>query len=1007
MTATVPKQTGTVQGRARTPGAIGTLVTLSVPFLLVLQGARVPGSVELADYLPLHTFFETFAIAVATLIFAIGWHSRNDDTPPALLVLSTCFLGVALLDFGHLLSFAGMPDFVTPAGPEKAIAFWLGARLMAALALLTAAVLPWKVGAANPAALRYPLVGGVLLSSAAIFWAVLWHPDLLPRTYVDGKGLTPLKVAAEYLLVLLYVGAAVIFHRRRRAARMLDVRRMVIAAIAIAISELCFTLYLNVHDLANMAGHVYKVIGYWYLYRAVFVTAVHHPYDALHQSERDLWREKEQARVTLLSIGDGLIVTDTAGRVSLMNPVAERLTGWTLGEAAGRPVTEVFDIENAETGRRVPVPVEQVLKNGDMVGLANHTVLVACDGTRSHIADMASPIRDRDGTLHGVVMVFQDVTETYASREALKDSLSLNTGILESAACGIIATTLDGVVRVFNREAERIFGYPAAEMIGSADLPRLYDPDELRAHADGLSIELDRPVKADFAALVAHTRCSGRPERGEWTGVRRNGARISISTVTSVLRDSGGAVRGYLTVVIDVTERKQAERQIENLAFYDPLTNLPNRRLLMEHLDVHLRAARLGARCGALMFLDLDDFKGLNDARGHMVGDMLLRELAARLNATLRKGDLVCRLSGDEFVILLPDIGTTLEEATAIASRVAEKLRLAVAQPFQLDCCEHSIFASIGLTVFPKTPDESVEDLLKQADTAMYAAKDGGRNTIRDYDPAMLIEAQARLLLLQDLRKAVDAGDFTLFLQPQTSADGTLVAAEALIRWQHPQRGFVAPGAFIAEAEESGLILPIGDWVLMEACHVLRRLADAGSDCHLSVNISPRQFRQPNFCAGVIAALRATRTDPRRLTLEITEGIAVGDCADTAAKMSELAALGISFSLDDFGTGFSSLSYLKRLPVREIKIDRSFVQDVDSNSHNAVLVETMLSIASRLGLKVVAEGVETAAERDFLEDRGCAVFQGYYFDRPMPVEDFITKYMKKPEIIEMEEPAHA
>lgn len=1004
MTSTGPAKTGALQGRTKPPGAIATLIILSIPFLLVLQAARLPGSMEIAHYLPLHTFFETFAIAVAALIFAIGWHSHTAETPPALLALSTGFLGVALLDFGHLLSYAGMPDFVTPSGPEKAIAFWLGARLMAAIALLMAATLPWRPGSA---ALRYPLIVGVLLATAALFVAILWYPDLLPRTYLPDQGLTPLKVTAEYALVLLYAGAALIFHRRRRETRTLDVHRLVIAAVAIAISEMCFTLYLSVYDLANVAGHIYKVIGYWYLYRAVFVTAVHHPYDALHSSQRDLWREKEQARVTLLSIGDGLIATDTAGHVALMNPVAERLTGWTVAEAVGRPVAEVFDIENAETGQRVPVPVQQVLENGQMVGLANHTVLVTRDGSRSHIADMASPIRDHDGALHGVVMVFQDVTETYASREALKDSLSLNTGILESAACGIIATTLDGVVRVFNREAERIFGYPSEEIVGSTDLPRLYDQDELRAHADILSTELGRPVRAGFDALVARTRDCGQPEPGEWTGLRRDGARISVSTLTSMLRDSGGSVRGYLTVVMDVTERKRTERQIEKLAYYDPLTDLPNRRLLLEYLDGHLRAARQTGRYGALMFLDLDDFKGLNDARGHIVGDMLLRELAARLNATLRKGDLVSRLSGDEFVILLPDLGATADEVAEIARRVAEKLRLAVAQPFQLDRCEHCIFASIGLTVFPKSPDESVEDLLKQADTAMYAAKDGGRNTIRDYDPTMLVDAQARLLLQQDLRKAVDAGEFTLFLQPQTRADGTLVAAEALIRWQHPQRGFVAPGAFIAVAEESGLILPLGDWILLEACHVLRRLADAGSDCHLSVNISPRQFRQQTFCAGVIAALRATRTDPRRLTLEITEGIAVSDCADTVAKMSELAAFGIAFSLDDFGTGFSSLSYLKQLPVGEIKIDRSFVQDVDRNSHNAVLVETMLSIASRLGLKAVAEGVETAAERDFLEDRGCTIFQGYYFDRPMPVEDFIRKYVTKSELTAMEEPAHA
>ncbi|MDR6773839.1 MASE3 domain-containing protein [Azospirillum sp. BE72] len=1004
MTGTSVAQTAADRIRCKPPGTIATILTLAVPFLLVLEATWQTGPVDLAHYLPLHTFFEIFAIAVAALVFAIGWHSHTDEMPPALLALSTGFLGVALLDFGHLMSYAGMPDFVTASGPEKAIAFWLAARGMAAAALLLAAALPWRPGSA---ALRYPLIGAVLAISAAAFWVVLWHPGLLPRTFIAGEGLTPFKIAVEYGLVLLYAGAALVFHRRRREARTLDVHRMVIAAIAIAMSELCFTLYFSVYDLANVAGHIYKVIGYWYLYRAVFVTAVHHPYEALHQSERDLWREKERARVTLMSIGDGLIATDTAGRVTLMNPVAERLTGWSGGEAVGRPVTDVFDIENAETGERVPVPVQQVLEYGQLVGLANHTVLVARGGGRSHIADMASPIRERDGTLHGVVMVFQDVTETYASREALKDSLSLNTGILESAACGIIATTLDGIIRVFNREAERIFGYPADEMVGTASLPRLYDGEELRAHAERIAAELGRTAPAGFEALVARTRDGGLPDSGEWTGLRKDGARVALSAATSVLRDSAGAVRGYLTVVMDVTERKRAERQIESLAYYDPLTNLPNRRLLLEQLDGQLRTARQKGRCGALMFLDLDDFKGLNDARGHVAGDTLLRELAARLNATLRRDDLVSRLSGDEFVILLPDLGERPEEASEIAWRVAEKLRLAVAQPFRLDRYEHSIFASIGLTVFPKTAEETVEDLLKQADTAMYAAKDGGRNTIRDYDPAMLVDAQARLALQQDLRKAVDAGEFTLFLQPQTSADGTLVAAEALIRWQHPQRGFVAPGAFIAVAEESGLILPLGDWILMEACHVLRRLADAGSSCHLSINISPRQFRQQNFCAGVIAAVRASRIDPRLLTLEITEGIAIDDCADTVAKMSELAAVGISFSLDDFGTGFSSLSYLKQLPVGELKIDRSFVQDVDRNSHNAVLVETMLSIASRLGLKAVAEGVETAAERDFLRDHGCAIFQGYYFDRPMPVNDFMSKYVVPAEQAATEEPALA
>jgi diguanylate cyclase (GGDEF)-like protein/PAS domain S-box-containing protein len=972
-------------------------IAANLAFLLSLFAASlffsaVAGSIEVVHYLPLHTLFETFSIAVAALVFAIGWTSYTQQTTPALLVLSTGFLGVAALDFGHLLSYAGMPDFVTPAGPEKAIVFWLAARFIAAIALLAAAPLSWKPEASETR--RYPLIGATLLTTAAVYGVTLWFPETLPRTFIPGQGLTAIKLCAEYVLVLLYGGAALAFHWRRRRPSTLDVSRLIVAAVALAISELCFTLYFSVYDLSNAAGHVFKVIGYWYLYRAIFVTSVHHPYDALNQSQWELWTEKERMRVTLLSIGDGMIATDTDGRVTLMNRASERLTGWTMAEAQGKPVSDIFAIESAETGQAVDVPVEQVLHDGQIVGLANHTVLVSRDGRRSHIADTAAPIRDRDGALHGVVLIFQDVTETYNSREALKESLSLNKGVLESAACGVIATGLDGLVRVFNREAEQITGYSAGEMLEqpASALLRLHDAEELRVQAERVSQALRRPIKPDFEVFVAATRESGLPEQREWTCVRKDGARRLVSLVVSVLRDSGGVVRGYLAIMLDITEKRRAERQIERLAYYDPLTDLPNRRLLLESLGQALQTGRRAGRLGALLFLDLDHFKNLNDARGHTAGDALLRELAQRLRGVLRSEEMVSRLSGDEFVVLLPDLGADQTEAASVARQVADRLRLAVALPFRLDQQDYSLSASVGLTVFPKTAVETVDDILIQADSAMYAAKDGGRNSVRAFDPQMRSEAESRLRLEQDLRKAVESDDFTLFLQPQTTADGALVAAEALVRWNHPTRGLVAPGEFITVAENSGLILPLGDWILAEACRILRRLEDAGSPCHLSVNISPRQFRQTNFCATVIDIINRTRVNPQRLTLEITEGIAIDDFHDTVGKMQELIACGVSFSLDDFGTGFSSLSYLKQLPVREIKIDRSFIQDVDGNSHNAALVEMILAIADRLGLRTVAEGVETAEDRDFLQERGCAVFQGYYFSRPIPADVFLHTY---------------
>jgi diguanylate cyclase (GGDEF)-like protein len=441
---------------------------------------------------------------------------------------------------------------------------------------------------------------------------------------------------------------------------------------------------------------------------------------------------------------------------------------------------------------------------------------------------------------------------------------------------------------------------------------------------------------------------------------------------------------------MDVTEAKRAEAEIERLAYHDALTGLPNRALFLDRLSQALTAAHRNRRCGAVLFVDLDQFKRINDVHGHATGDAVLREVAKRLAYYLREGDTVARLGGDEFVVLLPDLGSSLEDAGSLVMAVAQKIRGALEAPVAIDRKEYASSASIGITLFPKD-SEGVEDLMREADTAMYRAKERGRNTLAYFEPAMQEAIAERLALERELREAVRDRSFELHLQSQVNAEGRVLGAEALVRWQHPQRGMVMPMTFIPLAEETGLIVPLGEWVLREACLLIARLDAAGRGMRIAVNVSPRQFHQNDFVQRVREILATTGADPSYLTLEITESLLVEHASESVARMTELVALGLHFSIDDFGTGYSSLAYLKRLPLSELKIDKSFVQDIPHDSNDVALVETILAMAHHLHFEVVAEGVENEAQLAFLRQQGCERFQGYYFQRPIETRAWIEQ----------------
>ncbi|HSB96843.1 MAG TPA: EAL domain-containing protein [Spongiibacteraceae bacterium] len=452
--------------------------------------------------------------------------------------------------------------------------------------------------------------------------------------------------------------------------------------------------------------------------------------------------------------------------------------------------------------------------------------------------------------------------------------------------------------------------------------------------------------------------------------------------------DSGGT-RFFGGIAVDITARKIAEAKIESLAFYDPLTGLPNRRHLLERLAHVLDASARHGRLGALLFIDLDNFKTLNDTCGHDQGDLLLQMVAERLTTNIRKGDTLARLGGDEFVVLLEDVGLSSLAAAAQAEIVAEKILATLGEPYQLGDNAHRSTLSIGITLFGEF-SESIEEPLKRADLAMYQAKAAGRNTLRFFDPQIQAAVEARAVLEADLRAAITEQRFLLHYQPQVTGTDQIIGAEALVRWHHAERGLVAPAEFIPLAEDTGLIVPLGRWVLDAACQQLALWARQPATAHLTiaVNVSPRQFHQADFVQQVLAALTEAGANPQRLKLELTEGLLVTSIGDVISKMARLKSEGIGFALDDFGTGYSSLAYLKRLPLDQLKIDQSFVKDMLVDPNGAVIAKTIIALAGNLGLTVIAEGVESAAQRDFLAAQGCSAYQGYLFGRPLPIGQF-------------------
>ena len=675
------------------------------------------------------------------------------------------------------------------------------------------------------------------------------------------------------------------------------------------------------------------------------------------EQKSDVLLRRQQALMS--SALEGIHIVDTQGNIVETNDTFCHMLGYTREEMSGLNVAHW----DAQWSREELM--ERFKKMINMDGALFETRHRRKDGSLIDV-EVSTTGAEIDGQFF-LYASSRDITERKKNQEMQRIA-----AVTFDTQEAIMITTPDAKILRVNQAFHEITGYSKDEVVGHN--PRIF--------------QSGRHDAAFYQAMWTALRATGKWS-GEIWDKRRNGSIYpKMMTITAVY-DNEHKLTHYVAVFRDISDRKKSEQEIHQLAFYDPLTALPNRRLLMDRLQQGLAASVRNARYGALLFLDLDHFKTINDTRGHATGDLLLIEATRRLLTCVREGDSVARLGGDEFVVLLEGLGSEADEAAGQTELVAEKIRIELDKPYKLSDFECHLTVSIGIGLFINH-EESAESLLQHADVAMYQAKSAGRNAIRFFDPQMQATLDARAALEADMRHALNKQQFCLHYHVQVDNLQRPLGAEVLLRWDHPRNGLISTMQFIPLAEESGLIVPIGLWVLQTACAQLKAWQNNAltRDLTLAVNVSIRQLHQIDFVAQVQHVLLESGAKPSHLKLELTESVVLENVEDTIAKMRELKLLGVSFSMDDFGTGYSSLQYLKRLPLDQIKIDRSFVRDITTDPNDAAIVQTIIAMTEALGLNVIAEGVETEAQCEFLDLRGCHAFQGYLFSKPVPLAQF-------------------
>jgi len=1051
---------------------------------------------------------EVVAIAVAAMVFGISWATQKYRPYTAPLVLGVGFLGVALLDLSHALSYSGMPDFVTPSGAEKGINFWLAARLLAALVLLQMAFAPrtWAPWA-RPLS-RHLLLLGMLLLVAVVHWVLLFQPHWVPQTYHPEQGLTRFKIGFEYGLIALYVLAAVGFLRSLRQAGEHGAASLALASLTMAMSEYFFTLYANVSDIYNVVGHVYKVMAYGFLYRALFVESVQRPY-------QDLQAMQAQQLATLEALPDLLFEVDPQGvyldvhasetgklaapatallgrRVHdvlppeaaaiIMQALQEaQLHGITRGQriavplpngatghfelsvaakyhGAQRPETflvlsrditaavvaerqlereallkmALLDLQAHRTQEQDDAFIERAVHHAKALTGSAHACFGLClaegaavqwlaggdavcgqTGPWQEVLQRRQPLVFNDaaderppqdpslqpepwrrglgvpvlqGTQVRLLALVANKPNDYTEHElqalqslarelwrlleqrqqdAIVHQLS---EALEQSPHSVLITDTDSRIQYVNRAFSDASGYSLPEVLGQN--PRMLQSGDTPA--------------ADYRAFWQRLG-QGQSWQGEFINRHKDGHLYTEQVSVYPIRDRFGQLTHYVAHKVDITQRKAAEARIRDLSDFDALTGLLNKKAFDEKLIQSVdQAADQGTQLFLLWF-NLDNFKVINETMGHTVGDELLVEMANRLRHSLGNRFTLARHAGDTFVAMVP------QEDQARVALLVNNVLAQLQEPLVIGGSQVSLGASVGIAAYPSDA-KTASALASAAEVAMYRVKQEGRNGLRFFAPEMQEHTQRSLDLAVSLKGAQDRGELRLVYQPQRPlGSGQLVGAEALLRWQHPRWGMVSPAEFIPIAEQTGLIVPIGLWVLEQAARQLQQWDAAGlPPLRVAVNVSAVQFARPGLVEEMLQVLHRVGVPAHRLEIEMTEAVALKNPEQAGAIIQRLHVAGFRVSLDDFGTGYSSMSYLRRYAIDKLKIDQSFVRDLAASDSDQAIVTAIIQMAHSLRMTTIAEGVETTEQAALLQACGCDEMQGYLYSPPLDPAAFAT-----------------
>lgn len=891
----------------------------------------------------LHLAIETTAIAVATMTFGVVWSLRFEKPSQSLVLLACAFLGVAILNFSHMLSYADMPDFITPGSRQKSIFFWLSAHALGSILLFIIALKP--IRSYNPKykfRIILPITIAIVIAIHLYYFLVV---DETTGTYLVNNKITDLKRNLEYSLIIINFITALLFLRLMYRQRYFNASGLFAATFVLGLGEYFYTLYGATTDVYNLFGHLYKLIGFALLYWAVFVETLRNPYIQLRQSRRQL-------RATMLAMPD--LVFEINEHYIFVNFYASKHDGLYMPESdfMGKSIFEVFPPDICETHLKF---FSEIRKSG----IARGYVICLSINNEDHWFEMSGALKpaNQDTDAHYIV-ISRDITERRESGLVLQ---TLSSAIMQSPIAFVI-TDINHRIEACNQAYANISSSTIEELIGES----LFDLPVTRSYG-----QFNHSIKTRLR--------EGKSWHGELTRIDKNGNELILDTQIFAVLNDNGEITNHFAYLDDVTEKKMAIRRIRHLSQYDQLTGLPNRALLQRHFE-NLASGEVKL---AVFWIDLDNFKDINDSLGHQIGDILLREIAHRLRQQFDFESMLTRLSGDDFLVVMP-----FKNSSQVAAKASEINQL-VSMPTHLLEQELSVTASIGIAIYPEDATD-FDSLLKNAESAMYIAKSAGRNNNFFYTPEMQLNSTRLLELSSSLKQVLGRGELRLVYQPQVCISGEhIIGAEALLRWHSDKWGEVSPAEFIPIAESTGMMIAIGDWVLRTAVEQIHKWREQGIyDLTISVNLSALQFNLPDLAQRITSLLHEFDVPATSLALEITEAVAMANPEDAANKIHQLQQQNINFAIDDFGTGYSSLSYLKRFKVKKIKIDQSFIRDIHHNDEDQAITDAIIQMARKLGIKTIAEGVETQDQLDLLKTIGCDDIQGFYYSKPLEAQDF-------------------